>query len=260
MESLLLEDVQGSPDHRGVTLQRVGVKHVATPLRIKTKRGPDQEVQAQATLWVDLPKDCKGTHMSRFIEVLGNWQQQSLQDLEGLVVELQSRLMATSAGAAFRFKYFVPKVAPVSGLVAFGDIDGQFEAQVGPDGYGFLMGVLVPVTSLCPCSKEISDYGAHNQRSHIRVKANLIKGATLWLEDLASDLENFGSCPIFPLLKREDEKWVTERAYENPRFVEDMMRDVILYLREHPAIGRFGVEVENFESIHNHSAYATHRE
>lgn len=256
----LLEDVQSSPDTRGVTLQRVGVKNVATPLKIKTKGGPDQVVQACATLWVDLPKECKGTHMSRFIEVLGRWQQKSLMDLEGLVVELKDRLRATSAGAVFDFKYFLPKAAPVSGLVAYGDIDCQLEAQVGPLGYQYRVGIVVSVTSLCPCSKEISDYGAHNQRSHIRVMASLALGATLWLEDLARDLEQFGSCPIFPLLKREDEKWVTERAYENPRFVEDMMRDVILYLRRHPAVQGFVVEVENFESIHNHSAYASHRE
>lgn len=262
LESTFLTDIQSLPDSRGVALQRVGIKEIAVPLRVLTRDGGHQSVHATVALDVGLPSEYKGTHMSRFVEVLVDWQQRNLSGagLEELVREVCRRLDARTAHASIRFKYFVDKQAPVSGLVAPTDLDCTFEGEIGTDGvYRFTLGVTIPVTTLCPCSKAISKYGAHNQRSHIAARLRYRTGC-VWIEDLAEALEQFGSCPIYPLLKREDEKHITEQAFENPRFVEDVLRDCILYLRDLGGVEWFSLDCENFESIHNHNAFASHEE
>lgn len=257
-----LTDIQASPDSRGIALQKVGIKDIAVPMRVLTKAGGYQTVHASCSLTVGLPSEFKGTHMSRFVEILADWQRRNLSGagIEDLVAEVRDRLSAPAAAASIRFKYFVDKAAPASGLSAPIDLDCAFEGEIGLDGaYHFTLGVALPVTTLCPCSKAISRYGAHNQRSLITARVRYRSGC-VWIEDLAKALEECGSCPVYPLLKREDEKVVTERAYENPKFVEDVLRDCILYLRSLPGIEWFSVEVENFESIHNHNAWAAHEE
>jgi GTP cyclohydrolase I len=260
---LALHDIQASRDTREIALQRVGVKDVAVPLRVKTRNGSFQAVRASCTLAVGLPQEFKGTHMSRFVEILVEWQRRNLSGacVEDLVRDVRARLAAPAASAAIRFKYFVDKAAPVSGAVAPSDLDCSFEGEIAPDGtYRFTLGVAVPVTTLCPCSKAIAAYGAHNQRSVITARVRTAPGTCLWIEDLAEELESEASCEIYPLLKREDEKYVTERAYENAKFVEDVLRDCILRLRARPGIEGFSLDVESLESIHNHNAWATHQE
>ncbi len=260
---LALHDIQSSPDTREIALQRVGIKDFAVPLQLQTKAGAQQTVQASCTLTVGLPSEFKGTHMSRFVEILADWQKRNMSGacVEDLVRDVRDRLAAPAAAVVIRFKYFVDKAAPATGITAPTDLDCSFEGDIALDGtYRFTLGVAVPVTTLCPCSKAISRYGAHNQRSLITAKVRSTAGTCTWIEDLAEALEARASCPIYPLLKREDEKVVTERAYENPKFVEDVLRDCILYLRTLPGIEWFSVDVENFESIHNHNAWATHEE
>lgn len=262
LDKLQLTDIQNAPDSRGVALQRVGIKDIAVPLRVLNRAGGFQSVRAVCALTVGLPSEFKGTHMSRFVEILADWQKRNLSGacVEDLVREIRDRLDAPAAAATIRFKYFVDKVAPASGLTAPTDLDCTFEGEIGLDGvYHFTLGVAVPVTTLCPCSKAISRYGAHNQRSLVTARVRYRSGC-IWIEDLAKALEACGSCPVYPLLKREDEKVVTEQAYENPKFVEDVLRDGILHLRSLPGIEWFSLEVENFESIHNHNAWATHEE
>ncbi|MBM3274774.1 MAG: GTP cyclohydrolase I FolE2 [Candidatus Sericytochromatia bacterium] len=257
-----MHDIQDSPDTRCVALQRVGIKDISVPMRVQTRSGSFQTVHATCELTVGLPKEFKGTHMSRFVEILAHWQKRNLSGscVEDLVDDVCTRLGASTAAAAIRFKYFVEKAAPASGLVAATDLDCSFEGEVGLDGiYHFTLGLAVPMTTLCPCSKAISRYGAHNQRSLVVAKVRYRTGC-IWIEDLASALEDCGSCPIYPLLKREDEKVVTERAFDNPKFVEDVLRDAILYLRSLPGIEWFSLECTNFESIHNHNAFAAHEE
>ncbi|MBU6428390.1 MAG: GTP cyclohydrolase I FolE2 [Cyanobacteria bacterium REEB65] len=257
-----MQDIQNLPDTRGVALQKVGIKDFAIPLRVLTRNGGEQMVQAACTLSVGLPARFKGTHMSRFVEVLCRWRERNLSGagLEDLLREVCQRLEAATAQATIRFKYFVDKAAPASGLVAPADLDCSFEGEItAASSFHFTLGVTVPATTLCPCSKEISRYGAHNQRSLITARVRYRSGS-IWLEDLAQALEERASCPIYPLLKREDEKVVTERAYENPRFVEDVLREGILYLRGLPNVEWFALDCENLESIHNHNAWATHEE
>ncbi|MBM3266525.1 MAG: GTP cyclohydrolase I FolE2 [Candidatus Sericytochromatia bacterium] len=262
-ERIGLHDIQASADTREIALQRVGVKDIAVPLRVQTRGGGFQAVQATCALTVGLPKEFKGTHMSRFVEILAEWQRRNMSGacVEDLVREIRDRLDAPAAGALIRFRYFVDKAAPATGAVAPTDLDCSFEGDIALDGtYRFTLGVAVPVTTLCPCSKAISRYGAHNQRSLITARVRCRTGTCTWIEDLAAALEARASCPVYPLLKREDEKVVTEQAYENPKFVEDVLRDCILYLRSLSGIEWFSLEVENFESIHNHNAWATHEE
>ncbi len=262
MSKVVLEDIQSHPDARGVALQRVGIRDIAIPLRVANKAGGHQIVHATCSLSVGLPEHFKGTHMSRFVELLTEWRSRNLSGagLEDLLRDACKRLDASTAQAAIAFKYFVDKRAPVSGRVAPTDLDCSFAGEVAADGsFVFTLGVQVPVTTLCPCSKEISRYGAHNQRSLIKARIRYRTGS-IWIEDLAAALEEQASCPVYPLLKREDEKAVTERAYDNPRFVEDVLRDCILFVRQLPGIEWFAIECENFESIHNHNAWATHEE
>ena len=254
-ESLHLEDVQSRPDARNLLIEAVGIKGIRYPL---TLRSGERLVPTIATLsmTVELAPAARGTHMSRFVELLES-RTQPLDPLrfEQMVVEMLSRLSARSGSIEMHFPYFVRKAAPVSGVQSQLDYEVSWRAAVSARGeHGFWMEVRVPVTSLCPCSKEISEYGAHNQRSCIRIDAELLEAVSM--EELIRVAETSASCDLYGLLKRPDEKYVTERAYDNPKFVEDLVRDVAVALNDDPRIGSYAVEAENFESIHNHSAFA----
>jgi GTP cyclohydrolase I len=253
-----MKDVQNSQDNRNVDIQKVGIKHVELPLVVQRKNATDKVVYANARVCVSLPRDYKGTHMSRFVEVLNEWRTKKLLgvDIRGCLEEVIKRLDAQSGELEFNFKYFVNKEAPVSNLSAPMCYDCSFEGRIDNGQYKFVLGVKVPVTTLCPCSKEISEYGAHNQRAIISVKVSYDETEHLWLEDLIEMIESCASCPVHPLLKRQDEKYVTEKAWENPKFVEDVLRDTVVKLRENPVVKEFEVDCEAFESIHNHSAWA----
>lgn len=257
-----MKDVQSSRDERGIEIQKVGVKDVHIPLQIKERAGGVQTVLAKATLTANLPHDFKGTHMSRFIEVLMKWSQAGLsaRSFKKLLEEVRTKLDAQRAEISLQFKYFVNIAAPVSGSISQLDLECEFTAALNQDQFDFVLGVTVPMSSVCPCSKEISQYGAHNQRVFVSIRLRTKPGVFLWIEDVLDLVHNVGSCQVYPLLKREDEKYVTERAYENPKFVEDILRDSVLALREEERIVWFEVHCESIESIHNHSVYAYHSE
>ncbi len=257
-----VRDIQASADTRGIDIQRVGLKGVHLPFQIRTKEGVCQNVLGKVTVSVELPKEYRGTHMSRFMEVLLAWGQKPIsgRELRLILTELTGRLEARAADISLRFRYFLPRRAPVSGSESF--LDYQVETYYRIEGRrnDYVLGAEIPVLSLCPCSKEISRYGAHNQRAIIRARVRCAHQNYIWIEDLISLLEKQGSAPIFPLLKREDERYITENAYEHPKFVEDIVRDAVLALRAEPRITWFAVECESYESIHNHSAFAAHEE
>ncbi len=260
---LHIPDTQGSRDDRHLVIQRVGIKDVRYPLQLRISPRADAPVSspevvhtvAQWDLDVCLPADRKGTHMSRFVA----WLDALREPLDGptlrtRMAEMLHRLDAREGRVEARFPFFLRKRAPVSGLTSLLDYEGAWVAETRAGATVVWAEVGVPVKSLCPCSKEISDYGAHNQRSLVTIRAELLQPVE-WHE-LVRFAEDSASCEIWPMLKRSDEKWVTERAYENPKFVEDLVRDVALRLNQDARIGRYAVDVENFESIHNHSAYA----
>jgi GTP cyclohydrolase I len=253
-----MKDVQGEQDDRGVAIQRVGVKDVHIPLLVREQDNGYQSVLGNATLSVDLPHHYKGTHLSRFIEILLDWSKRpiSTREVRNILDVTRERLDAARAHLTLRFKYFIAKKAPVSGIEQVMDYDVEFSGEVDGTETVLTVGVDVPLTTLCPCSKTISRYGAHNQRSIMRVRVRFAGERFIWLEDLVRSVEALGSCELFPLLKREDEKYVTERAYENPKFVEDVLRDVVLMLRNDARVAWFETECESFESIHNHNAFA----
>lgn len=258
-----LKDIQSSKDTRGIDIQKVGIKHLELPLIIQRKNDTNQTVSAKAKVSVSLPRHFKGTHMSRFIEVLSEWKNKNLLgvDIKGCLSTIIKKMSAQSGELQFKFKYFIDKKSPVTKIPSPMSYDCSFDGiltNLGKENetYKFTLGVKVPVTTLCPCSKEISACGAHNQRAIISVKVSYDDPNHIWIEDLVSTIEKCGSCEIYPLLKRPDEKFVTEKAYENPRFVEDIIREVVLCLRGNEVINSFEVECEAFESIHNHSAWA----
>lgn len=259
-----MKDVQNIFDSRGISIQKVGVNDVHLPFLIKGKNNTSQSVLAKIKFTVDLSKEYKGTHMSRFIEILSEWNQKSIysNDIESLLDDALEKLSATTVYLQMDFKYFIEKVAPISLKKSVLDLDCSFIAQKAIDeNIDFILGVNVPFTSLCPCSKEISKYGAHNQRGLMKVKVKYNASKDLiWIEDLVAALEGQACSPIYPLLKREDEKFVTETAYENPKFVEDVLRDLVITLRTFECINWFDIECENYESIHNHNAYANYTE
>lgn len=256
-----MKDVQNFHDQRGIAIQRVGVKDVHLPFFIKMQNGEFQSVLADIQLTVDLPHQFKGTHMSRFIEVLNQWSQRPIsnKELQSILTDIKDKTGAQKAHIDLRYKYFLEKTAPVSKRSGLLDYDCLFSGELDKD-FQFVLGVIIPVTSLCPCSKEISQYGAHNQRSNIKVKVKFRPGSFLWIEELIKIMEVQASSQVYPLLKREDEKFVTESAYDNAKFVEDIIRDSVLALRENDKIDWFDIECLNFESIHNHNAYAKHSE
>ena len=255
-EKLFLPDIQASPDGREMAIDRVGVKSIRHPVVVARADGSLQPTVALIDMYVGLPHHVKGTHMSRFLEVLADEHgSMSVEGFRNLMAKMLVRLDAESGYIEMRFPYFIAKRAPVSGVESLLDYDVAFRGEVRPGGgLDFSIRVVVPVTSLCPCSKKISDYGAHNQRSHVTISAVL--DADVTVEELVAIAEQEASCEVYGLLKRPDEKYVTERAYDNPKFVEDMVRDVALHLQRDPRVAAYTVESENFESIHNHSAYA----
>ncbi len=257
-----MKDVAASTDTRGITVQRVGVKDVHLPIRIRRKGGGFDSVVTTVDFGVELPHHFRGTHMSRFLEILFKWSQQPISkpDLEEMLREARERLGARRAEISFAFKYFITRRAPVSQAESALDYDCSFHGVLDEDRYQFTLGVEVPVTICCPCSKEISQYGAHNQRAMVKAFVRSERDGMVWIEELVDMLQHQGSAEIYPLLKREDEKLVTEAAYEHPKFVEDVLRDVVGALRTDPRIIWFQVSCESLESIHNHSVYAFQEE
>ncbi len=249
-------DVQNRKDNRNISIDRVGIKNIKYPISLRDRRKDLQHTIASVNLYVDLPREFKGTHMSRFVEVLTEHHQEiDIRNIKGILDEIKTRLKAKTAHLELTFPYFVEKKAPVSGQSAMLDYNCTIEAVAnGSDAIKPAITVEVPVTTLCPCSKEISERGAHNQRSVVTltVRANEF----IWLEELIHVVEHSASCELFPLLKREDEKYVTEEAYDNPAFVEDVVRNITEKLQDDERIDWFSVESENQESIHNHNAYA----
>ena len=255
-DRFFLPDVQSAADTRRLAIQNVGVKGLRYPLQLETASGEIMNTVANLAMTVGLPPEVKGTHMSRFIELLEGRRGALTQDgLFAMLGEMLLRMGAASGRIELAFPYFIRKTAPVSGVESLLDYDATLIID-SPEGQhsALTLRVTAAVTSLCPCSKKISDYGAHNQRSHITVEAKL--RSPMAIEELVRLAEEEASCEVFGLLKRPDEKWVTERAYDNPKFVEDLVRDIALRLMSEPRIAQWKVASENFESIHNHSAYA----
>ncbi len=254
-EKPLIEDVQSTSDTRQLAIDKVGIKNIRHPVKIKDKTGGVQHTVAVFNMYVHLPHNFKGTHMSRFVEILNmNEREISVENFETILRKMVKRLEAQSGHIEMTFPYFINKIAPVSGVTSLLDYMVTFIGEIKDGAYSITIKVLVPVTSLCPCSKKISNYGAHNQRSHVTITARISE--FIWVEDLIRIVEEQASSELYGLLKRPDEKYITERAYDNPKFVEDMVRDVAAQLNADPRIGAYTVECENFESIHNHSAYA----
>jgi GTP cyclohydrolase FolE2 len=249
-----LPDVQSSPDRRNIAIQQVGVRGVRYPVQIATAHGAQPSV-GTFQMTVGLPPEVKGTHMSRFIELLeAHREPLDAQQLGVLLHRMLVRLHASEGAITVQFPYFVRKSAPVSGVESLMDYEVTLHAAQRSDTLVLTQTVMVPVTSLCPCSKEIANYGAHNQRSHVTISATL--RGELGLDEQIRIAETAASCELWGLLKRPDEKFVTERAYDHPKFVEDLVRDVALALERDDRVAAYTVESENFESIHNHSAYA----
>jgi GTP cyclohydrolase I len=250
-----IEDVQSSADTRRIPINKVGIKDIRHPVRVKDRSGGEQHTIANFNMYVNLPHNFKGTHMSRFVEILNLHEHEiSVDSFKEMLTEMTERLEAQSGHIEMSFPYFVNKAAPVSGVESLMDYDISLIGEVVDGEPKMTIRVVVPVTSLCPCSKKISDYGAHNQRSHVTVSVRT--RGFVWIEELIDLVESEASCELYGLLKRPDEKHVTERAYDNPKFVEDMVRDIAVRLNEDERVAAYVVESENFESIHNHSAYA----
>lgn len=252
----VLPDIQNSGDLRRVDIDKVGVKNVTFPLRLRTPDGGQQTTVAQINMYVALPHHQKGTHMSRFLEVLNAYSHPlTPDDIIPVGKAIRERLDAEVAHVEMAFPYFIEKAAPVTG--ARGLMDYQVRYTVETNSHDdFVLTVRAPATSLCPCSKEISNYGAHNQRCEIEASVRTDGSSTLWIEDLVQHLEAAASTQVYAVLKRPDERFVTEAAYDNPKFVEDIVRDLALRLDDDPRIVWYCIDSENYESIHNHNAYA----
>ncbi len=251
-----LKDTQNERDERNIPIERVGVKSLRYPVTVRNQDGSDQHTVATVAMAVDLPHHYKGTHMSRFVEVLNSHGQcLDVRHMSALPKEMLKRLEARRAHVDFAFPFFRSKAAPVTGKEGMMDYEACFEVEAAAEGkVDFVITVKVPVTTLCPCSKAISEYGAHNQRGVVTYSVRSSK--LIWLEELIDRVESCASCQLFSLLKRPDEKSVTEKAYENPVFVEDLVRNVAAKTNEDKRVTWYRVEAENFESIHNHNAYA----
>ncbi len=250
-----IADVQSSPDTRQIAIDKVGIKNIRHPVRIGERTGGEQHTIASFNMYVNLPHNFKGTHMSRFVEILNRHEREiTLNSYRDMLGEMVETLEAEAGHIEMTFPFFINKTAPVSGVQSLMDYDVTFIGEIKAGEPIMWLKVVVPVTSLCPCSKEISNYGAHNQRSHVTV--TLRTASFMWIEEVIELVEREASCELYGLLKRPDEKFVTERAYENPKFVEDMVRDVAARLNSDDRVAAYVVESENFESIHNHSAYA----
>jgi GTP cyclohydrolase IB len=249
-------DTQNQPDYRNIPIDKVGIKGLKYPVKVLDKTTGVQSTVAQISMYVDLPHHCKGTHMSRFVEILHLFRTKvSLESISNILEDMKKILGAQSSHIEITFPYFIGKQSPKTGSKGLMDytcsINGSSNGKKHTD---LVLTITVPITSVCPCSKEISEYGAHNQRGEVKVSTRFKK--FIWIEDIVQIVETCASCDIFSVLKRADEKFVTEKAYNNPKFVEDIARDVSKALMEDDNITWFSVSAENFESIHNHSAYA----
>ena len=250
----MLKDVQSEQDTRNIPLQRAGIKDLRWPLTVRDRQNGKQHTVARVSLAVNLPRDLRGTHMSRFVQCLKKLDVVNLSALEEVLDDLKQSLEADSAYMRLTFPYFIEKKAPVSGLTSLMDLNCTFTMEKG-DTFRQRVKVEVPVQTLCPCSKEISDYGAHNQRATASLEIEMSE--FIWIEELAEMADAGASSPVYGLLKRPDEKFVTEHAYENPRFVEDAVREIALRLEKDRRVTWYRVTVESMESIHNHNAFAT---
>lgn len=254
-EAKSIEDVQARADSRRIPITKVGIKDVYHPVRVKDRSSGEQHTIANFNMYVALPHNFKGTHMSRFVEVLhGNEREISVESFRDILTEMTEKLDAQSGHIEMEFPFFVMKQAPVSKVESLMNYQASLIGELHNGKPELWLKVVVAATSLCPCSKDISKYGAHNQRSHITIKAK-VEGH-MWLEELIDIAESEASCEVYGILKRADEKHVTERAYDNPKFVEDIVRDVAVRMNQEERVRAYVVEAENFESIHNHSAYA----
>jgi GTP cyclohydrolase I len=258
----VIVDVQNRPDARGISLDKVGVRDIRFPIVVLDRAAQRQPTIAKVSMSVSLPHHFKGTHMSRFIEVLNEHRGElTMRTIPSLLVDLKRRLDAECAHVEVRFPYFLERTAPASGARALMDYRCSFTGEANAGGTDFVLGVEVPVTSLCPCSKEISEYGAHNQRGHITIDVRSTTDANgtpdlIWIEELIEVAERSASAPVYPLLKRVDERHVTMQAYDNPVFVEDMVRNAAVILRKDARVAWLQVQAVNQESIHNHNAFA----
>lgn len=251
-----MPDVQKEQDFRKIPIDKVGVRNVHFPIRVLDQAQGHQDTVATLSMFVNLPQDARGTHMSRFLEVLqGAGQEMTADRMGGLLRRIRDHLGADSAHLEVDFPYFIEKSAPVSGARSLMDYRCRFLGDLTGETERFTLEVTVPVMTLCPCSKEISKYNSHNQRSYVRVQVCWLQ-EIVWIEEIVRRVESCASTPVYSLLKREDEKFVTEAAWDRPMFVEDMVRDVALTLMDDNNIGWFSIESENMESIHNHNAYA----
>jgi GTP cyclohydrolase I len=253
--SATMADVQNSADTRRLAINRVGIKALRHPVKVLDRSGGVQHTIAVFNMYVGLPHNFKGTHMSRFVEILNGQEREiSVENFPKMLRDMVAKLEAETGHIEMSFPYFISKAAPVSGVQSLMDYEVTLSGEICHGEIVSTVKVVVPVTSLCPCSKKISERGAHNQRSHVTVSATLTE--RVWIEEIVELVEAQASCELYGLLKRPDEKYVTERAFDNPKFVEDMVRDVAAKLNAEPRIASYVVESENFESIHNHSAYA----
>ena len=249
-----MEDIQNHKDNRNIDIDQVGVKGIRYPITVRDKDMGEQQTVAEINMYVNLPRYYKGTHMSRFVEILNEHSRRiSLQNFSEILEEMKERLKAESAHMEIGFPYFINKAAPVSGTEGLMEYRCAFKGSLNKT-VDLMLVIQVPISTLCPCSKEISDFGAHNQRGEVRLQVRFKK--FVWIEDLIKLVEESASSDVYSVLKREDEKYVTEHAYQNPMFVEDIVRDIAMKLNTDPNITWFAVESENFESIHNHNAYA----
>jgi len=250
-----IEDVQASADTRQIAINKVGIKDIRHPVRVRDRSEGEQHTIANFNMYVYLPHNFKGTHMSRFVQILNTHEREiTVDSFKQMLTEMAERLESEEGHIEMTFPYFVNKKAPISGVESLLDYEVTLTGEIKDNKPTMFIKVVVPVTSLCPCSKKISDYGAHNQRSHVTLTVRTCQ--FIWIEELIDLVEKEASCELYGLLKRPDEKHVTERAYDNPKFVEDMVRDVAARLNADDRVCAYTVESENFESIHNHSAYA----
>jgi GTP cyclohydrolase IB len=251
-----MNDIQNRKDHRKIEINKVGVKNIRYPITVLDKAKGVQHTVASVNMYVDLPHQFKGTHMSRFVEILNKFKGEiSIKRFSSILLEMKLKLKAKSAHLEVEFPYFIEKEAPVSRSKSLMEYICRFcGSSTQKEKDDFYVEIVVPITTVCPCSKEISKYGAHNQRSIVTVRLRFKK--FIWIEDIIQLIEDCASCDLYSILKRPDEKFVTEKAYKNPMFVEDVVREIAKRLKLDLNITWFAVESENFESIHNHSAYA----
>ncbi|MCK4358139.1 MAG: GTP cyclohydrolase I FolE2 [Candidatus Cloacimonetes bacterium] len=249
-----IKDIQNQTDKREIRINKVGVKGLKYPIILEDRENGKQNSIAKVNMYVELPHQYRGTHMSRFVEILNHYHKETIvENLESLLFEMKKKLNANVAYIELEFLYFIKKKAPVSKEESLMSYKCKFDAHFGNE-YIFEMSVTVPVITLCPCSKEISEFGAHNQRTY--VTARISYKDFVWLEELIKIIEKSGSSELYSLLKRSDEKYVTEKSYNNPKFVEDLVREVAERLKSDPRITSYKIEAESIESIHNHNAYA----